>query len=114
MSLCQRNNPVVTAKKLLACASMAIVCSIGLFAQDDQGKNIGSALQDPANPIAQLFQGERLDLWSLQPIQDHSIEAQSAQAFKHPIDLLLANGSPTHNAQGSLQASKDRLLQRLG
>ncbi|MFN6138390.1 MAG: DUF1549 and DUF1553 domain-containing protein [Planctomycetota bacterium] len=113
MSLCQTNSPVVTAKKLLACASMAIVCSIGLFAQDDQGKNIGSALQDPANPIAQLFQGERLDLWSLQPIQDHSIEAQSAQAFKHPIDLLLANGSPTHNAQGSLQASKDRLLQRL-
>lgn len=31
---------------------------------------IGDAWTDPRNPIARLFAGQRLDLWSLRPIQD--------------------------------------------
>jgi hypothetical protein len=36
---------------------------------DSSGEEIGDAWSDPRNPIVQLFGGQRLDLWSLQPVK---------------------------------------------
>ena len=33
------------------------------------GERIGDAWSDPRNPIVRIFGGQRLDLWSLQPVQ---------------------------------------------
>lgn len=33
-------------------------------------ERIGTAFEDPRNPIRRLFDGERLDLWSLKPVTD--------------------------------------------
>lgn len=33
------------------------------------GENLGNAWSDPRNPIVRVFGGQRLDLWSLKPIQ---------------------------------------------
>ena len=113
MSLSQTIKPIGTVKRILVYTLITLVCSISLFAQDDKPKTIGSALQDPTNPIAELFAGERLDLWSLQPIQAPSIDPQAAQGFEHPIDLLLSNGSAADASEVSVQATKEKLLQRL-
>jgi len=113
MRLSQTIKPIGTVKRILVYTLITLVCSISLFAQDDKPKTIGSALQDPTNPIAELFAGERLDLWSLQPIQAPSIDPQAAQGFEHPIDLLLSNGSAADASEVSVQATKEKLLQRL-
>ena len=34
---------------------------------------VGSAIDDPRNPIRKLFNGERLDLWSLKPVRNVSL-----------------------------------------
>ncbi|MFM7973805.1 MAG: DUF1549 domain-containing protein, partial [Pirellula sp.] len=93
--------------------SIILICSVGVFAQEEHSKVIGSALQDPSNPIAELFDGERLDLWSLQPIQSPTFELQASQDFDHPIDLFLTNGSPKQDHKIPPQTTKEQLLQRL-
>jgi hypothetical protein len=100
-------------RQRLLSASIVLVCSVVVFAQDEHSKFIGSALQDPTNPIAKLFAGERLDLWSLQPIQDPTFELQATQGFDHPIDLFLAKTDPTQDPKNLPQATKEQLLQRL-
>jgi cytochrome c553 len=35
----------------------------------DVAKDVGDAWSDPRNPIAQLFNGQRIDLWSLKPVK---------------------------------------------
>lgn len=93
--------------------SIILVCSVGVFAQEEHSKVIGSALQDPTNPIVELFDGERLDLWSLQPIQSPTFDLQASQDFDHPIDLFLTNGSTNQDHKIPPQSAKERLLQRL-
>ena len=94
----------------LAWTAIAFVLSASLFAQQEQSELIGSALVDARNPIAKLFSGERVDLWSLKPIADplgsHPDRSADRQGvFSHPIDGL------TPEAVESL--SKEQLLQRM-
>ena len=59
-------------------------------------ERIGDAWHDPRNPIVKIFRGQRLDLWSLQPIKRPSLppirEPQSA--FRNAIDAF---APPTHD-----------------
>ncbi len=38
-----------------------------------EGEPLGDAWSDPRNPIVQIFGGQRLDLWSLKPVQQPSL-----------------------------------------
>ncbi|MCU0709806.1 MAG: DUF1549 and DUF1553 domain-containing protein [Pirellula sp.] len=49
---------------------------------------IGNAWNDPRNPIRVLYQGERLDLWSLQPIHRSDVPTLAEQPA-NPIDSFL-------------------------
>jgi hypothetical protein len=94
----------------LVWTAIAFVLSASLFAQQDQPELIGSALVDARNPIAKLFSGERVDLWSLKPIADplgsHPVRSADRQGvLSHPIDGLIPE------AVESL--SKEQLLQRM-
>lgn len=82
-----------------------MVLQIRIFAQQEPSKEFGSALDDPSNPIAQLFDDQRLKLWSLQPIQSTPIPFDPAAEQQHPIDRFLLSDSPV--------APKEHLLQRL-
>lgn len=58
-------------------------------------ERIGPAILDPRNPIRQAFDGERLDLWSLQPIARPEVpelvdcSPELVAAYPHPIDRFL-------------------------
>lgn len=52
------------------------------------GERIGNAWTDPRNPIRKLFGGERIDLWSLRPIE----------AVSPPALGDATNGQPSENA----------------
>jgi hypothetical protein len=61
------------------------------------GERIGDAWSDPRNPIVRLFGGQRLDLWSLQPITV-TPAARSGPAQERSIKATRsAKGAPDHN-----------------
>jgi hypothetical protein len=68
----------------------------------------GSALEDPRNPIRQLFGNERLNLWSLRPPQP----AELPNTPGHPIDLILQSELAQRGLQLSPPADRRTLLRR--
>lgn len=108
---------------ILQIASLASVCLTSIFAQQDISKPLGTAIEDPRNPIAELFGGERIDLWSLRPIQDSNPPQRldgnrPDQALGHPIDRFLADRflaerSIIQAPSAAVVVSKEQLLQRV-
>src|SRR5690606_32984617 len=50
----------------------------------------GDAWSDPRNPVTQRFDGKRLDLWSLRPIErPQPPEVRTADWVRHPIDRFI-------------------------
>lgn len=94
---------------------IALVAQVAssLHAQENSPSPIGPATTDPANPIAQLFAGERLDLWSLRPIGSDKLSSSAVGLSQHPIDVLLSKGSDRAAEQPRMSVSKDHLIQRL-
>ena len=41
--------------------------------EDDDGSPVGSAWEDPRNPVTRRWRGERIDLWSFQPLVRPSV-----------------------------------------
>ena len=76
-------------------------------------RSIGTALEDPNNPIARLFGSERLDLWSLQPIQAPRIPDSTGHGKSHPIDRFLAVPLSGIQPLSSDKVSKKDRLERL-
>lgn len=76
-------------------------------------RSIGTALEDPNNPIARLFGSERLDLWSLQPIQAPRIPDSTGHGQSHPIDRFLAVPLSGIQPLSSDKVSKKDRLERL-
>lgn len=70
--------------------------------------DIGSALEDPRNPIHQLFGGDRLTLWSLRPPQPAEAPGNSG----HPIDRILRTELAKHDLRLSPPADRRTLLRR--
>ncbi len=130
-------------RRTWACFSLLIASvlqTIGFAQQDPLSPNptglpesgstrsIGTALEDPNNPIARLFGSDRLDLWSLQPIQNPRIpESFIPESFipesdvpdsrghgqSHPIDRFLAEPLSGIQPLSSDEVSKKDRLERL-
>lgn len=66
---------------------------------------IGDAFQDERNPIRQIFQGERLDLWSLKPV--------SAASPESSIDEFIRRKLAEYRLQPSPLADRRILLRRV-
>lgn len=74
-------------KRIALCVAM-VALTANTWAQTPNEKPIGDAWTDSRNPIVVKFGGERLDLWSLKPIQRPTIDSKAG----HPIDQLIARG----------------------
>jgi mono/diheme cytochrome c family protein len=67
-------------------ASGAVGVKHGSIMEDRSDQSIGSALADERNPIRKLFGGQRLDLWSLQPITRPSVPTVQNQEW--PLNAI--------------------------
>ncbi len=82
----------------------------GQIVEDSRGASttnakVGDAFTDTNNPIYQLFQGKRLELWSLRPIQKPNIPQPTFDNWsRNPIDRFLlsdwqkSGGTPCDDA----------------
>ncbi len=115
-------------RRIRTCLALLIVSvlqTLGFAQQDSSPPNptqlpatgstpsIGTALEDPNNPIARLFGSERLDLWSLQPIQAPRIPDSTGHRQSHPIDRFLAVPLSGIQPLSSDKVSKKDRLERL-
>jgi len=115
-------------RRIRTCLALLIVSvlqTLGFAQQDPSPPNptqllatgstpsIGTALEDPNNPIARLFGSERLDLWSLQPIQAPRIPDPTGHGQSHPIDRFLAVPLSGIQPLSSDKVSKKDRLERL-
>jgi len=115
-------------RRIRTCLALLIVSVLQTlgFAQQDSSppnptqllatgstRSIGTALEDPNNPIARLFGSERLDLWSLQPIQAPRIPDSTGHGQSHPIDRFLAVPLSGIQPLSSDKVSKKDRLERL-
>lgn len=73
--------------------------------------DLGNAWQDPRNPIRILYRGERLDLWSLQPIRRHSLPSDN-DGHHHPIDAMLEAAWRDQGFEGAPVMDRAAWLQR--
>lgn len=81
------------------------------------GERIGDAWHDSRNPIVRIFSGQRLDLWSLQPVkaavpprfESANLKAQIA----NPIDQFIAAKLAEQGMQLSPEADARTLIRRL-
>jgi hypothetical protein len=70
---------------------------------------VGDAWSDARNPVREHWKGERLDLWSLKPLQ--KISVPQSPGTLHPIDHLLRKSSPA--PANATEASRRALIRRL-
>jgi len=83
------------------------------YPESGSTRSIGTAHEDPNNPIARLFGSERLDLWSLQPIQAPRIPDSTGHGQSHPIDRFLVEPLSEIQPLSSDKVSKKDRLERL-
>jgi hypothetical protein len=75
---------------------------------------IGNAWSDPRNPIAQLFGGKRLDLWSFKPIADVLPPPMSNEGDNgNPIDAFVFPQMKAEHVQPGPEADRRTLARRL-
>ncbi len=76
--------------------------------------NSGNAWEDPQNPIRKLFGGERLDLWSLRPIERPPVpQVEQAEWSTNAIDnFVLAEWEQQPNAKLADEANRRTLAIR--
>lgn len=78
------------------------------------GEKIGNAWKDPRNPIHQLFNGKRLDLWSLQPIAAPAPPAVQNKAWvRNPLDAFVLAKIEAAGEQPAPEADRRTLARRL-
>lgn len=75
--------------------------------------DLGTAKEDPRNPIRQLFEGDRLDLWSLEPIVRPQLDDAASAWASGPIDRLLERVWSDQGLRPSPPLDRRRLIQRL-
>ncbi len=77
-------------------------------------KHIGNAWSDQRNPIAQLFGGQRLDLWSLQPIsRPNPPRPKNKKWSRNAIDDFILTNLEAMHLSPAREASKRELARRL-
>lgn len=85
------------------------------------GSPVGAAWDDPRNPVARRWRGERLDLWSFQPLLRPAVpegsrddgETVSHQNPSNVIDALISAGLVSHTLRGAPPADRRTLIRRM-
>ncbi len=78
------------------------------------GERLGDAWRDPRNPIVRIFGGQRLDLWSLKPIQRFEPPAmQQQKAIRNPVDRFIIAKLAVAKIPPAPEADKRTLARRL-
>lgn len=79
------------------------------------GEYLGDAWNDPRNPIVRIFGGQRLDLWSLKPVQPVKPPPvrNPQSAIRNPIDRFIAAKLTGRNISPSPEADRRTLIRRL-
>jgi mono/diheme cytochrome c family protein len=79
-----------------------------------KGERIGDAWTDARNPIRRLFNGERLDLWSLKPPATAPPPAASSKARAYtPVDNFILASLESHRLAPSPEADRRTLIRRV-
>lgn len=74
----------------------------------------GDAWTDPANPIRTVFRGERLDLWSLQPIRDVAVPpVNRPDRVSQPVDAFILEKLQAAGLEPAPEADRRTLARRL-
>lgn len=74
----------------------------------------GNAWSDPNNPIARLFGGKRLDLWSLKPLADPAPPlVKNARWVRNPLDAFVLAKLAAAGEQPAPEADRRTLARRL-
>ncbi len=77
-------------------------------------ERVGDAWTDPRNPIVKIFGGDRLELWSLRPVQKHSTpETTRAEWTKQELDRFALSRFDKHAYPLPMPASAHALVRRL-
>lgn len=87
-------------------------------AEPGPGERIGDAWSDPRNPITRIFRGQRLDLWSLQPIKRPTVPryapaSSTASEVRHPIDSFIRARLAEVGLEPSREADRRTLARRV-
>ncbi len=78
------------------------------------GDRLGNAWVDPRNPIARLFAGQRLDLWSLRPVQDPPPPAvRNRRWIRTPLDSFVLARLESAGRTPQPEADRRTLARRL-
>src|ERR1043166_4329703 len=78
------------------------------------GERIGDAWHDSRNPIVRIFGGQRLDLWSLKPVQRVEPPSVKNKKFRRsPIDNFVVAKLEASKLQPASEADKPPLARRL-
>jgi len=79
----------------------------------EEEEHIGPAWEDPRNPIANLFKGKRLDLWSLKPIQDHAPPKTEGRWARNEVDPFVLARLQAEGLRPAPEADRRTLARRL-
>lgn len=82
-------------------------------ASQNAGERLGSAWTDKRNPIVTLFRGQRLELWSLKPMQRPALPATIDHEALQPIDYLVRVKLAEHKLAPAAAADRRTLARRL-
>lgn len=75
---------------------------------------VGNAWQDERNPIRQLFRGQRLDLWSLQPVRPEAPPSVSLTTWqRHDMDRFILAALENAGLSPAPEAERRALGRRL-
>ncbi|MCC7374932.1 MAG: PSD1 domain-containing protein [Verrucomicrobiales bacterium] len=75
-------------------------------------ERLGDAWSDPRNPITRLFNGQRLDLWSLKPLRRPKVP-DGNPASLHPIDRFVDDSLRRHGIEPAPPADLRALARRV-
>jgi len=79
-----------------------------------EGESLGDAWSDPRNPIVQIFGGQRLDLWSLKPVQQPSLPVTvNSDWARGELDRFVLARFESAGAAPPAVADRHTLLRRL-
>lgn len=78
------------------------------------GEPVGDAWSDPRNPIAQLFGGQRLELWALKPVKrPNRPEVKQSEWSKNDIDRFILPRFQQQGLAPPSMANERALVRRL-
>jgi hypothetical protein len=87
-------------------------CLVAVGSTFGQDPKLGNAWQDSRNPIRVLFGGERLGLWSLQPVRQPKLPSATAEAA-NPIDAFLDAAWRDRGFEGAPWMNRADWIQRV-